>query len=175
MRPFGKPFKVTPKGTGNEANSFDAYTFAWIAGFIAVTALGLLINLVPETAQVQGSFSAIGAVWSVINIVVLVIASLICFEKPRRLFQAFKLDEPVKVDGTPGRVVSLSLGEAVVAVPEEVRFQSAQVTLRLDGFEPLQADLRQVTQRRGDISRAGDKRRFYLQFIMTSVARSATR
>jgi len=50
----------------------------------------------------------------------------------------------------------------VVAVPTEVRFQSTQVTLRLDGFEPLHADLRQVTQRRGDISRAGDKRRFYL-------------
>ncbi|MGF6255069.1 glycosyltransferase [Ensifer sp. LBL] len=162
VRPFGKPFKVTPKGTGNEANSFDAYTFTWIAAFIAVTALGLLINLVPETAQVQGAFSAIGAVWSGINIVVLVIASLICFEKPRRLFQAFKLDEPANVDGTPGRVVSLSLDKAVVAVPPEVRFESAQVTLRLDGFEPLQADLRQVTQRRGDISRIGDKRRFYL-------------
>ncbi len=162
VRPFGKPFKVTPKGTGNEANAFDAYTFSWIAGFITATALGLLINIVPETARIHGSFSAIGAVWSGINIVVLVIASLICFEKPCRLFQAFRLDEPANVDGTPGRVVSLSLDKAVVAVPTEVRFQSTQVTLRLDGFEPLHADLRQVTQRRGDISRAGDKRRFYL-------------
>ncbi|WVT76840.1 glycosyltransferase (plasmid) [Sinorhizobium chiapasense] len=162
VRPFGKPFKVTPKGTGNEANAFDAYTFTWIAGFITVTALGLLINIVPETARIQGSFSVIGAFWSGINIVVLVIASLICFEKPRRLFQAFKLDEPASVDGTPGRVVSLSLDKAVVAVPTEARFQSTAVTLRLDGFKPLQAELRQVTQRGGDITRSKDKRRYYL-------------
>ncbi|MCK3779725.1 glycosyltransferase [Ensifer sesbaniae] len=162
VRPFGKPFKVTPKGSGNEESSFDAYTFTWIAGFIAVTATGLVINIVPETARIQGAFSAIAALWSGINVVVLVIASLICFEKPRRLFQAFKLDEPVRVDGTTGRVVSLSLEKAVVAVPTETRFRSPQVKLNLDGFEPIDAELRQATQRRGDISRSGDKRRYYL-------------
>lgn len=162
VRPFGKPFKVTPKGSGNEANAFDAYTFTWIAGFIAITALGLLINIVPETARVRGSFSTIGVVWSAINIVVLLIASLICFEKPRRLLQAFKLDEPAVVNGIPGRVVSLSLDKAVVAVATEVHLQSTHLTLSLEGFEPFEAELRQVTQRRGDISRSRDMQRYYL-------------
>ncbi len=162
VRPFGKPFKVTPKGSGNEENVFDAYTFSWIAGFIVVTALGLVINIVPETARIQGAFSPIAALWAGINITVLVIASLICFEKPRRLFQAFKLDEAANVDGSPGRLVSLSLEKAVVAVPTETRFQSTRVRLNLDGFEPMQAELRQATQRRGDISRSGDMRRYYL-------------
>ncbi|PDT83291.1 glycosyltransferase [Sinorhizobium sp. BJ1] len=162
VRPFGKPFKVTPKGSGNEANLFDAYTFIWIAAFIVVTAAGLLVNIVPETAHVEGSFSTIAALWSGINIVVLIIASLICFEKPRRLLQAFKLDEAAEVDGSTGRLVSLSLDKAVVAVPSEVRFKSTHVTLNLEGFAPLQTELKQVTQRRGDISRSGDKRRYYL-------------
>ncbi|MDK1385693.1 glycosyltransferase [Sinorhizobium sp. 8-89] len=162
VRPFGKPFKVTPKGSGNEASAFDAYTFTWIAGFIVVTALGLLINIVPETAHTRGSFSTIAAFWSGLNIVVLVIASLICFEKPRRLLQAFKLDEAVEVDGAAGRLVSLSLDKAVVAVPTETRFRSTRVLLNLEGFAPLEADLKQVTQRRGDITRSGDKRRYYL-------------
>ncbi|MDX0468559.1 glycosyltransferase [Sinorhizobium medicae] len=162
VRPFGKPFKVTPKGSSNEENSFDAYTFTWIAGFIVVTALGLLINIVPETARIEGSFSAIAALWSGINIVVLIIASLICFEKPRRLLQAFKLDEAVKVDGVEGRLVSLSLDKAVVAVSTETRFKSTKVGLNIEGFAPLEADLKQVTQRRGDITRTGDKQRYYL-------------
>ncbi|WP_026621930.1 cellulose synthase (UDP-forming) (plasmid) [Ensifer sp. WSM1721] len=162
VRPFGKPFKVTPKGSGNEERAFDAYTFTWIAGFIIVTALGLLINIVPETAQTNGSFSAIAVLWSGINIVVLVIASLICFEKPRRLLQAFRLDEAVDVDGTGGRLVSLSLDKAVVAVPTQARFKSTRVILKLEGFAPLEAELKQVTQRRGDITRSGDERRYYL-------------
>ncbi|MEY9166183.1 cellulose synthase (UDP-forming) [Sinorhizobium fredii] len=162
VRPFGKPFKVTPKGSGNEANLFDVYTFIWIAAFIVVTAAGLLVNIVPETAHIEGSFSTIAALWSGINIVVLIIASLICFEKPRRLLQAFKLDEAAEVDGSTGRLMSLSLDKAVVAVPSEVRFKSTHVTLNLEGFAPLQTELKQVTQRRGDISRSGDKRRYYL-------------
>jgi cellulose synthase (UDP-forming) len=162
VRPFGKPFKVTPKGSGNEASAFDAYTFTWIAGFIVVTALGLLINIVPETAQTTRSFSTIAALWSGINIVVLVIASLICFEKPRRLLQAFRVDEAVDVDGTSGRLVSLSLDKAVVAVPTEARFKSTRVPLKFEGFAPLDAELKQVTQRRGDITRSGDERRYYL-------------
>ncbi|UTY45972.1 glycosyltransferase [Sinorhizobium fredii] len=162
VRPFGKPFKVTPKGSGNEENLFDAYTFIWIAAFIVVTAAGLLINIVPETAHIEGSFSTVAALWSGINIVVLVIASLICFEKPRRLLQSFKLDEAAEVDGGAARLVSLSLDKAVVAVPTETRFKSTRVTLNLDGFPPLQTELKQVTQRRGDISRSGDRRRYYL-------------
>ncbi|OAP36476.1 Curdlan synthase [Sinorhizobium glycinis] len=162
VRPFGKPFKVTPKGSGNEENLFDAYTFTWIAGFIVVTAVGLLINIVPETAHIEGSFSTVAALWSGINIVVLVIASLICFEKPRRLLQAFRLDETVEVDGIAGRLVSLSLDKAVVAVPTATRFKSTRVVLNLEGFAPLRTELKQVTQRRGDISRSGDKRRYYL-------------
>lgn len=162
VRPFGKPFKVTPKGSANEANAFDAYTFTWIAAFIIVTALGLVINIVPETAHIEGAFSVIAAFWAGINIVVLVIASLICFEKPRRLFQAFKVDEPAGVDGVRGRLVSLSLEKAVVAVSTQTRFQSTQVRLVFPGFQPLQSELKQVTQRRRGISRPGDERIYYL-------------
>jgi cellulose synthase (UDP-forming) len=39
VRPFGKPFRVTPKGSSNEANQFDRYSFAWIAGLITITAI----------------------------------------------------------------------------------------------------------------------------------------
>lgn len=162
VRPFGKPFRVTPKGSGNEANQFDRYSFAWIAGLITITAIGLLINIVPETSNVQGQFSPIAALWAGINIVVLVIASLICFEKPRRLFHAFRLEEAATVDDVPGQVVSLALDKAVVAVPPKTRFQSSSVLLKLDGFAPFPTELKQVTQRRRSISRGGDRQAYYL-------------
>ncbi|MDQ0561990.1 cellulose synthase (UDP-forming) [Rhizobium mesoamericanum] len=162
VRPFDKPFRVTPKGSGNEAGGFDRYTFAWIASLTTITALGLLVNVVPESSHITGQFSPVAVVWSGINIVVLAIASLICFEKPRRLFHAFKLDEPANVDGVRGRVVSLALDKAVVTVPAGTRFQSEMVTLSLDGFEPFRAELRQVTQRRRSISRTGDKQSYFL-------------
>ncbi|MFW8643995.1 hypothetical protein ACOJBO_21525 [Rhizobium beringeri] len=100
------------------------------------TAIGLVINIVPETSHIEAQFSPIAVCWSGINILVLAIASLICFEKPRRLFDAFKLDEAVHVDGVSGRIVSLALDKAVVAVPPETRFASADVTLSLEGFRP---------------------------------------
>lgn len=162
VRPFGKPFRVTPKGSGNEAIGYDGYSLAWIAVLILATAIGLVINIVPETSHVEAQFSPIAACWSGINIVVLAIASLICFEKPRRLFDAFKLDEAVHVDGVPGRMVSLALDKAVVAVPPETRFASADVTLSLEGFSPFKTELRMVTQRRRSIARLGDKEAFYL-------------
>nr|WP_286182378.1 glycosyltransferase [Rhizobium sp. ICMP 5592] len=162
VRPFGKPFRVTPKGSGNEANQFDRYSFAWIAGLITITAIGLLINIVPETTNVQGQFSPIAALWAGINIVVLVIASLICFEKPRRLFHAFRLEEDAIVDDVPGQVVSLALDKAVVAVSPEARFQSSSVLLKLNGFAPFKTELKRVTQRRRSISRGGDRQAYYL-------------
>jgi len=162
IRPFGKPFRVTPKGSGNQANQFDRYTFSWIAALITITALGLLIDLVPETTQTQAEFSPIAAFWAGINIVVLLIASLICFEKPQRLFHAFKLDEPAAVDDISGRLVSLALDKAVVAVPADSQFESKSVFLHLEGFAPFRAELRQVTQRRRSMSRGGDRQAYYL-------------
>ena len=165
VRPFGKPFRVTPKGSGNEAIGFDGYSLAWIAALIVATAIGLVINIVPETSHIEAQFSPIAVCWSGINILVLAIASLICFEKPRRLFDAFKLDEAVHVDGVSGRIVSLALDKAVVAVPPETRFTSADVTLSLEGFSPFKTELRTVTQRRRSIARLGDKEAFYLHLF----------
>lgn len=48
VKPFGTPFRVTPKGSGLEQSYFDAYTFTCTAALVAATALGVFINLVPE-------------------------------------------------------------------------------------------------------------------------------
>lgn len=157
VRPFGKPFKVTPKGSGNEENAFDAYTFGWLAALTALTACGLILNVVPEWTQApDAGFSTVATYWAGVNIVVLVIAALICFERPARHSDAFQADEAALLDGVPGQAVSLSLEKAVVKVPIGTRFAATTLALRLEGLGEVRAEIRQITRRRGRLGRAGD-------------------
>jgi cellulose synthase (UDP-forming) len=87
---------------------------------------------------------------------------LICFEKPRRLFHAFKVEEPVRLDAVSGDLVSLAIDKAVVAVPTGTRFSSKVIMFALNGFQSFQVELRQVTRRRGAITRPGDTLKDYL-------------
>lgn len=147
VRPFGKPFKVTPKGSGNEQNEFDAYSFACIATLIGITALGLVVNVVPEWSRVgEGDFSVVSAYWAVINIVVLLIAGLICFERSKPLIDSFQANEPVHLRGkdceSSGRIVDIALDRATVvdldaALPEEV-------TVQIEHVEPFPARTVQI-------------------------------
>ncbi|MGX7708132.1 glycosyltransferase [Methylobacterium sp. Gmos1] len=119
VKPFGVPFRVTPKGSGNEDSAFDAYTFFSIAFWIAVTALGLVVNVVPEWSRIgEGEFSVVSAWWAVVNIAVLMVASLICFEKPRPLLDSFATNEAARIAHgealLAGRVTSLSLDGGIV-------------------------------------------------------------
>lgn len=123
IKPFGTPFKVTPKGSSNSGRGFDAYTFTCIAALIAATALGLFVNIVPEWSMIgHGGFSVVSFYWAAFNIVVLVIAALICFEKPRPVAESFATDEPASVRIASGeyvssRLVRLSLEGGTVELP----------------------------------------------------------
>src|SRR5262249_19586029 len=48
MRPFGHPFKVTPKGSGNQSANYAREIFWTAAGFMGLTILGLIVNTMPE-------------------------------------------------------------------------------------------------------------------------------
>jgi len=158
IKPFGKPFKVTPKGSGNEENEFDAYTFACIAILIAVTALGLVINILPEWSQVGlGEFSVVSVYWAVVNIVVLMIAALICFERPRPLLDSFKTDEPawVRADDRSfkARLVNLALDNGILEVTSAPGIKDGDtICLELPDFPPLKARVTAVVPRRSGVT-----------------------
>ncbi|GJE49924.1 Cellulose synthase catalytic subunit [UDP-forming] [Methylobacterium tardum] len=153
IKPFGVPFKVTPKGSGNEESAFDAYTFFSIAFWIAVTSLGLIVNIVPEWSRIgEGEFSVVSAYWAVVNIVVLMIASLICFEKPRPLVESFSTNERALVLGVSetyreARIVSLSLegGIAEFATPPDLR-SGEHMWIEMDAFPHLRCKVEKVVQ-----------------------------
>jgi cellulose synthase (UDP-forming) len=121
-RPFGRPFKVTPKG-----NSRTTVTVHWslLAPFAAIwllTATGMAMQLPDWSSARHEEGYSLNIAWSVLNLFVLGIVIACCVELPRpRQEERFAADEPAQLlmpDGTrcPARLTDLSTrGARVVA------------------------------------------------------------
>ena len=85
IQPFGKPFRVTPKGSdAAHGAQVDFFSLGMILLCMGLTLLGLLLNVVPELAVVpHDEFFPVAMFWSMLNIVTLGLAALLCFEGPR--------------------------------------------------------------------------------------------
>jgi cellulose synthase (UDP-forming) len=97
IRPFGKPFRVTPKGALSVGGRrVDVVTLTPILITMGLTLLGLLINVTPELAVVPFTeFFPIAVFWSGLNVFALALAALLCIEGPRlRREERFVVQEP---------------------------------------------------------------------------------
>jgi cellulose synthase (UDP-forming) len=143
VRPFGTPFLVTPKGTANERSEFDAYTFTCIAALIAITAIGIFINVVPEWSTIRHTeFSVVSLYWAAMNILVLLIAALICFEKPRPFLDSFAIGEAAEVHRyekmLAGRLATLSLENGTLDFPHDPQLAPGdELVVSASGFPTL--------------------------------------
>ena len=158
IKPFGTPFKVTPKGSGAEQNEFDAYTFTCIATLVALTAVGVIINLVPEWSPVvKGEFSIVAMYWAAANVVVLVIAALICFEKPRSSAVSFAIGEAAqaRIDERfiPGQLVSLSLESGIAEVRHDVSIANGDaILIEAAGFPLLPSRVERISKQQDGLA-----------------------
>ncbi len=97
IKPFGHPFKVTPKGGGQQASTYARGIFWASASMIGLTILGLIVNAMPEwqimeTAEVL----PIVAAWSAINVITLFLVCMTSLQAPiRRGEERFDLDAPI--------------------------------------------------------------------------------
>ncbi|MCD8504629.1 MAG: glycosyltransferase [Burkholderiaceae bacterium] len=101
IKPFGTPFKVTPKGSSSvSGRGAELFTFYQILVVIGLTVAGLLINVQLETAVIRfDEFYPIAVFWSAFNLMVLVLAALLCFEGPRfRREERFDVHETVELE-----------------------------------------------------------------------------
>lgn len=98
LKPFGKPFKVTPKGSDAlHGRQVDMFSLGMILLCMGLTLWGLLLNVVPELAVVpHDEFFPIAVFWSMLNVITLGLAALLCFEGPRlRKEERFLMAEAV--------------------------------------------------------------------------------
>lgn len=129
VKPFGHRFKVTPKGGAARAAGYDQQLFWIAAGLMALTAMGVVINTVPEWRIVeQGALVPIAASWAAYNIVVLFLVCMMSLQaSAHRLEERFTCDEPVWIIGpgrsrTLGRMQDISLSGAGVHIKERGLF-----------------------------------------------------
>ncbi len=96
IRPHGHVFKVTPKGSGATVES-ERPIFLTCVAIIVLTALGLVMNLIPEWRRVPDlSFLPLAGGLAAVNCVVLFLVALLCLQRPiRRQEERFDLEEPV--------------------------------------------------------------------------------
>lgn len=121
VKPFGHPFKVTAKGL-----SINQTTVQWglmmpLLAITVFTAAGVLLNLSPTSRFAGSAAYSVNLVWSTFNIVVLLMAVMVCVELPqRRTDERFATTEACCVTGADGgqraaRLIDISLRGARVA------------------------------------------------------------
>ncbi|WP_137045072.1 glycosyltransferase [Pseudolabrys sp. FHR47] len=146
IRPFGVPFRVTPKGVEGQAR-FDTYTFSCIMTILIVTAAGLFLNVVPEWAPAKNfEFSSIAKYWAALSILILLVAALMCFEAPRSEHQRFAADEQAQLvlgdRAIPVRLVAIAMDESTAQTTADLSSSVGQLaTLTVSDVAPFAAKI----------------------------------
>lgn len=111
IKPFGEPFRVTPKGSGS-STGIDWYILISCALLIISTSIGIIINITPEYRIIKFmDFFPYVLFWSSFNILILIICSLVCFDAPRkRKEERFAIREHCSLAGHEVLIEDMSLG-----------------------------------------------------------------
>ncbi|MEI6159931.1 MAG: glycosyltransferase [Roseococcus sp.] len=120
VRPFGQPFRVTPKGISTTVTTVHWALLAPFAVLAALTAGGMLVNLGPWNAARASEGFVLNTLWSLLNLLLLSTVIATCVELPRpRQEERFATEEPALIllpDGRriPTRLRDLSTRGALV-------------------------------------------------------------
>jgi cellulose synthase (UDP-forming) len=151
VRPFGVPFKVTPKGSANAAAG-DRAVLKIVGVLSALTVIGLAFNRLELARQGDGPMFVLIAGWALLNLVVLAMVALIANDHSRpRIEERFPVDEAagLVVHGVhwPCSVIDLSTSGALLAKAPSVEAGTA-LSLRLPGVGAMTAKVVRVVDAR---------------------------
>ncbi len=116
IKPFGVPFRVTPKGNASITGT-DWYVFGSVCVVIALSFLGLAINLIPEYRIIQDyHFFHYVVFWTCFNIFLLSFSLLLCFDAPKKAeSERFVIREAIKIGGKACTLETLSLKDGTLS------------------------------------------------------------
>jgi cellulose synthase (UDP-forming) len=132
VKPFGHGFKVTPKGGAAGSAGYDREVFWIAASFIALTAIGIFVNLIPEWRIIdEDALVSVVAIWGGYNVLLLFLVCMLSLQGTvRRSEERFEADDLVWIseqnssvgaqDGWLGRLTDISLSGAGVATDKEI-------------------------------------------------------
>lgn len=127
IKPHGHVFKVTPKGSGAQGRSLDRPTMVFALAIIGTTAVGLALNVWPETRIIaSGALIPIVATWAVVNMLVLaVVVSIAMARPPRRTEERFLLELPCRVQSTREMLQAHTLDVSMTGAALQTDLRSA--------------------------------------------------
>jgi cellulose synthase (UDP-forming) len=163
VKPFGHGFKVTPKGGAAGLAGYDKEVFWTAASLIALTAIGIVVNMVPEWRIIdQDALIPVVATWGAYNILILFLVCMLSLQGTvRRSEERFESDDPVCVlepggGSHMGRLTDISLSGAGITT-DQVIGGEAERSLKLFVPEVGLLPGRIVRQRPGWIGFAFDR------------------
>jgi cellulose synthase (UDP-forming) len=146
IKPFGVPFRVTPKGMG-AGRGVDNFARGCALSLLALTMLGLLINARPELRVIDDpEHRAAATFFSAMNAGALVLAILAGRDRGRRrVAERFRADASILCEVDDGTRIAASLhdvsaGGAGIDWPAE-RPIPGSVRLHLPGGRTIRADV----------------------------------
>jgi cellulose synthase (UDP-forming) len=97
LKPFGEPFRVTPKGRANVLSS-DSLVITTLLGLIAVNAAAIVVSAVPGWNRIEAGLSGAAGLFCFYNIVLLFVAVLMAVQLPqRRADERFQCADQVRL------------------------------------------------------------------------------
>ncbi len=146
IKPFGEPFRVTPKGSASHVG-VDNYTLTASLLLIFLIMSGILVNLVPEyRVLTQLELYPYALAWSILDVCILAICVLLCFDAPRkRQEERFISNERSCVCGVELTIHDISLGgcKAVHKEGKRIAERGETVEIPIPGIErPFKAEVK---------------------------------
>lgn len=145
IKPFGTPFRVTPKGS-NVVSSFGDRTVLWTACVLAILTIGgLVINRISSDPSLgDGAYLTAAEVGALFNLVLLALVALMSIESPRpRNQERFPADRPslcrIRGQELPCIIRNISETGALLDVPVRVDSEEA-VELMIEGVGLFSAE-----------------------------------
>jgi len=137
LRPFGRPFKVTPKGQTRSGITIHWGLLTPFAVLALLTAGGILFSASPWSPARLADGHALNILWSLLNLATLLAVIACCVEPPRpRGEERFASDEPAMLrlaSGLhPARLLDLSTRGARLALPDPAALGDEWGELLLD-------------------------------------------
>ena len=84
IKPFGAPFRVTPKGSNNAASSVDRYALFVVGLLAALTLVGMVVNWIsPDWLEGGRAGLVVAEIYALFNLVILALAGAMALEVPR--------------------------------------------------------------------------------------------
>ena len=120
IKPFGTPFRVTPKGQSVTFGFGDMMVFTLSVVLMLLTVGGLIMSrLAPAESGDSAAFQFIAEGWALVNLAMLAVTALIAIESPRpRKEERFPEDRPAfyRTNGAlhPCRVADISASGALL-------------------------------------------------------------